>query len=160
MIFSEKLLTLSLAANLAFAAALVYELGDDAMHAPPPSAEALRKSMQPMTVDPSWIKAGNPVFKAAETSAVGVANVVTGLWSCDGPGVFEWTYGVDETVHLLEGAVEIEYLGKKLVLRPGDTAFFRAGTKALWTVRERAYKSFILHDPGRLARLYRRVTGF
>jgi uncharacterized cupin superfamily protein len=115
--------------------------------------------MKPMAVNPSWIKSGTPKFMVAETSNVATVGVTTGLWSCDGPGVFEWTYGTDETIHLIEGAVEIEYMGKTLKLGPGDTAFFRAGTQATWTVRERAFKSFILHDPGRLARLYRRVFG-
>lgn len=155
----KKLLTLSVALNVVLAAAWVYELGDDITHAPRPSTEALKREMHPMLVNPAWIKSGEPRFMVAETSLVDSVGVSTGLWSCDGPAVFEWTYGTDETIHLLEGAVEIEYLGQQLKLGPGDTAFFRAGTKALWTVRERAYKSFILHEPGRLARLYRRVFG-
>jgi uncharacterized cupin superfamily protein len=155
----NKAFAVSVALNIALVGALVYELGDDATHAPPASVEALKREMRPMQVNPAWIKSGTPKFMAAETSHVNTVGVTTGLWSCDGPGTFEWTYGTDETIHLLEGAVEIDYLGKTLKLGPGDTAFFRAGTKATWTVRERAYKSFILHDPGRLARLYRRVLG-
>jgi uncharacterized cupin superfamily protein len=155
----KKLLMVSLVVNVALAGAWVYELGDDYTHAPPPSVEALKREMRPMLVNPTWIKSGTPKFMMAETSHVGTVGVTTGLWSCDGPATFEWTYGTDETIHLIEGVVEIDYLGKTLKLGPGDTAFFRAGTQATWTVRERAYKSFILHDPGRIARLYRRVFG-
>ncbi len=85
------------------------------------------------------------------------AKVSTGLWSCDGPSTFDWVYAVDETVHVLEGEVEIAYLGEVLQLAVGDTAHFLAGTTATWTVPKRVMKSFTLHDPGPLARLYRRV---
>jgi uncharacterized cupin superfamily protein len=155
----KNVVIVSIALNVAMAAALVYELGDDIIHAPLPSTEALKREMHPMLVNPAWIKSGEPRFMLAETSALNSVGVSSGLWSCDGPAVFEWTYGTDETIHLLEGAVEIDYLGKTLKLAPGDTAFFRAGTKATWTIKDRAYKSFILHEPGRLARLYRRVLG-
>ena len=156
---TRKLLLASLALNIALVGAIVYELGDDFVHSPPVSTAGHKRDLKPMEVNPSWVKSGAPKFMVAETSNVGPVSVTTGLWSCDGPGVFEWTYGTDETIHLIEGEAEIEYLGKTLKLGPGDTAFFRAGTKAIWTVRERAYKSFILHEPGRLARLYRRVFG-
>lgn len=147
----------SVVLNLALIGFVVFDLSDDVTHAPPPSASAKVSALAPMQVDPSWIKEGQPKFYSAVTADVNHIGVSTGLWACDGPGVFEWTYGTDETVHLLEGEVVIQYLGETLKLGPGDTAFFRAGTKALWRVDKRAYKSFILHDPGRLSRWYRRL---
>ena len=156
---SRKLLVTSVIANVALVAFLVFDLSDDALHAPQPSVSAKVSALRPMAVDPTWIKSGQPQFFHAVTAEVRPAGVSSGLWVCDGPGVFEWRYGTDETVHLLEGHVEIHYLGEILKLGPGDTAFFRAGTQALWKVEQRVYKSFILHDPGRLSRWYRRLFG-
>jgi uncharacterized protein len=127
------------------------------MHDRPLSVQALPSPLMPVTVNPDWIKSGKPVFKLAQTARIPSANVTTGLWSCDGPTEFEWTFASDETVHIIEGEVEIDYLGKKMTLRVGDTAFFHANTQATWVVQKRVLKSYTLHDPNRLVRWYRKV---
>jgi len=151
--------TISLVLNLVLAATVGTLLVQGATHAPAPSKEVVSKDLQPLAVNPAWIKSGQPRFMASETVAMPAYGISTGLWSCDGPAVFDWTFGTDETVHILEGEVEVHYLGNVLVLTEGDTAFFRAGTKAEWRVKERVFKSFVLQDPGRLGRLYRKITG-
>lgn len=156
---AKYLLWASLTLNLLLATAVYLELGDDFVHAPPPSKVAQHRMLAPIDVNPAWIKSGTPKFLSAYTSELDSVGVSTGLWSCEGPTVFEWVYGTDETIHVLEGGAEIEYLGTHLSIGPGDTVFFRSGTKATWTVKDRIYKSWVLHDPGRLARWYRRITG-
>lgn len=131
----------------------------DASHAiarsPEPSTQAQSRPLQPFEVDPSWVRTGTPNFRAAETARSADGRHISGLWACDGPTTFQWTFGLDETVHLLEGEVHVEYEGRKFVLRPGDTATFLADTKAVWHVPKGAKKSFTLHHPGQVARLWR-----
>ncbi len=156
----KKMLMASIAVNLVFLGVFAASFGRHAADIPEPSTKALARILQPMQVDPTWIKSGTPKFMVAESAVINppVGSLTTGLWSCDGPATFDWSYGVDETVHILEGMAQIEYLGETLVLKVGDTAFFQAGTKATWTVPQRVSKSFVLHDPGLLSRLYRRVV--
>ena len=138
--------------------ALAYQFSAPLLHPSPATAEVVQRPMQLMAVDPDWIKSGTPRFMVSESSRLPHARVSTGLWSCDGPARFEWRFGADETVHILDGEVEIDYLGKRFTLVAGDTAFFMAGTRADWHVPKRVYKSFTLHDPGRLAHWLRRLS--
>jgi uncharacterized cupin superfamily protein len=149
----------SLALNVVLAVLVGTVVVQGATHAPAPSKEVVSRDLKPLAVNPEWIKSGQPRFMASETLSMPAYGISTGLWSCDGPAVFDWTFGTDETVHILDGEVEVHYLGNVLVLTEGDTAFFRAGTKAEWRVKERVFKSFVLQDPGRLGRLYRKITG-
>lgn len=156
---SKWVLRISIGTNIVLLGLVIGYFVPHALHAPEPSSEPTTRLLQPQDVDPTWIKSGNPRFMVSQTFALPHSKLSTGLWSCDGPAVFDWTFGVDETVHILEGEVDIQYLGKTLTLKVGDTSFFRAGTTAQWHVKNRVYKSFVLHDPGRVARWYRRVTG-
>lgn len=122
-----------------------------------PSAQAVQKPLLGFSVDPSWVKSGTPNFRNVETVRSPDGDSISGLWACDGPTTFEWTFYMDETVHLLEGYIEVEYHGKRFNLQPGDTATFHAGTKSVWHVPQHAKKAYTLHDPGRVARLWRRV---
>ena len=65
---------------------------------------------------------------------------------------------MDETVHLLEGLVEVDYQGRKFTLRPGDTATFHAGTRAVWHIPQNAKKAYTLYQPPRLVALWRRLA--
>ncbi len=142
-------LRLILAAVLGFVVAVVAVTALDtfqyARHSPDASTVAYQQPLTPMTVDPSWIKSGTPEFKATETSRSHDGRSVTGLWSCTGPTTFVWQFGDDETVHLLEGEVKVEYQGKHFTLRPGDTATFHAKTAATWTIDRYAKKVYTLH---------------
>jgi uncharacterized protein len=123
----------------------------------PASSVAVPKPLLGFSVDPSWVKSGTPNFRNVETVRSPDGKSVSGLWSSDGPSTFEWTFHMDETVHLLEGDIEIDYQGKRFKLQPGDTATFLAGTKSVWHVPRYAKKAYTLYDPGRVARLLRRV---
>lgn len=78
-----------------------------------------------------------------------------GLWAGDGPSTFRWTFDLDETVHVLEGQVQVDYLGHRFTLSPGEVAHFRAGTQAVWHVPQYLKKAYVLHDPGRVVRWWR-----
>ena len=125
---------------------------------PPPSTSSTPQPFTEAPVDPSWVKAGTPNFRSLETLRTYDGRAVTGLWACDGPSTFEWTFKMDETVHLLEGRVDIDYLGKRFTLEPGQTATFHAGTKAVWHVPKHAKKLYKLTYPGRLVRWWRKWT--
>jgi len=124
---------------------------------PPPTSVPVPRLLGAFPVDASWVKSGTPNFRGTETSRSPDGNGVTGLWACDGPSTFEWQFGDDETVHLLEGRVEVEYRGRRFTINPGDTATFHAGTRAVWHVPQYAKKVFVLHQPGLLVRGWRKV---
>jgi uncharacterized cupin superfamily protein len=126
-------------------------------HADPASVASVHRPLTAFKVNPEWVLEGTPNFRATEISKSPDGRTTTGLWACDGPSTFEWQFGVDETVHLLEGMVEVKYQGRQFTLKPGDTATFIAGTRAVWHVPEHARKAFSLHEPGRLVRALRRL---
>ncbi len=124
---------------------------------PAPAAEAVSKPLTPVEVNPAWIKQGKPSFAQVEIYSTPDGRTSSGLWSCTGPTTFEWQFAVDETVYVLEGEVEITYQGHQFTLRPGDTATFHGGTSAVWKVSKYLKKSYALHNPGPLGRLWRMV---
>jgi len=88
----------------------------------------------------NWIVEGAPRArsKCLAQSADGTLRVVA--WSCSA-GRFNWHYAVDETVHVVAGEVFVKGAdGQVCRLAPGDTAFFAAGTRAVWHVPERVRK--------------------
>jgi uncharacterized protein len=119
-----------------------------------------RHELHPVTVDSSWVISGSPVFRANVFQQSRHAATLSGVWECVGPAKFEWRYGVDESIYILEGAVEIEYLGRKIRLVAGDSTHFAAGTKAVWTVSDRVKKTYYINRPGRLTRAMRRFFPF
>ena len=140
-------------------AAVTYDAYRYVSASAPPSASAAAKPLLDFSVDPSWVRSGQPNFRNIETVRSPDGKTISGLWACDGPSTFEWTFTTDETVHLLEGLIKIDYLGRSFTLRPGDVATFHAGTKAVWHVPEHAKKAYTLHSPGRLVTAWRRFTG-
>lgn len=114
--------------------------------------------LQPAVVDPAWVRAGQPNFRTAEIARSPDGRSVTGVWACDGPSTFEWRFDLDETVYVLDGRVEVSYLGRQFVLMPGQSAVFKAGTRAVWHVPTHLRKVFKLHHPGRLALWWQRLV--
>ncbi|MFZ6656200.1 cupin domain-containing protein [Undibacterium sp. TJN19] len=144
---------------IGLAASLLTLLGVTSYHAiayvaqvQPASSVALSSPVKPFEVDPSWIKSGNPNFRATEFFKSHDGKTSSGIFECDGPSTFEWHYQLDETIYVLDGGVDIDYQGKHFSLKAGETAFFRAGTKALWHVPKGIRKSWTLHDAGKPAR--------
>ena len=121
----------------------------------PASEAATPVVLRGYSVDPTWVRAGQPNFRTAEIVRSPDGRSITGVWACDGPSTFEWRFDLDETVYVLEGRVEVTYLGRQFTLEPGQTAVFKAGTRAVWHVPAHLRKVFKLHHPGRLALWWR-----
>ena len=155
--FQKQLIAATAGALLVLAGTAVYEASTYHQRMAPPSSVPVARALGRFDVDPSWVKSGTPNFRGTETARAADGSGSTGLWACDGPSTFEWRFASDETVHLLEGQVHVEYLGRHFTLNPGDTATFHFGTRAVWHVPQHAKKVFVLHQPGRLVRLWRKV---
>lgn len=115
--------------------------------------------LQDAPIQPQWIIAGEPHARSTEIarSADGASNVM--IWECTA-GEFHWFFGVDETVHIIEGEVLVrDEHGKSSLLRAGDVAFFPAGTWMIWRVGSFVRKIAFLRHPlpqpfGALLRLF------
>jgi len=112
------------------------------------AAAAVAGQLPDMLIEPSWIKEGNPVARGTVLTQSDDKRVSSGLWSCE-PGKFEWTFGWDEFVHLLEGEVDITEDGTEntVTLGPGDMAHFPLGMKTHWQVRKAVRKFFEIRTP-------------
>ncbi len=91
-------------------------------------------ALRPAPIEPSWVREGAPVARATEISRSADGTAFTVIWDCTA-GTFDWIYGCDETVHILEGSVVLQDGGNPPTrLGPGDVVFFPKGSRALWTV--------------------------
>lgn len=105
-------------------------------------------------IDPEWIIEGEPRSRSSwwSGSSDGIANNY--VWDCTA-GLFRWYFDCDETVHVIEGEVEVSGEGiTPTWLRAGDAALFRAGTWATWHVPNYVRKHAIIRRelPGPLRR--------
>ena len=93
-----------------------------------------------------WILEGNPTArnKCVATSTDGTAS--TYIWECTA-GRFNWFYGIDETVYLLQGSIVVTDGVETHKLSAGDTFFFASGTKYEWTVDTYVRKVAFMHMP-------------
>lgn len=122
-----------------------------------------RHELQPDSIDPAWIISGEPVVHTAVFERSPHWASSSGIWECIGPARFVWDYSVDETIYVLEGSADIEYMGKTFTLHAGDSTRFVAGTRATWTVNDRIKKTFRIQKPGRVIKAVRsflRLVGF
>jgi uncharacterized cupin superfamily protein len=90
--------------------------------------------LKPSPIEPSWILEGNPEARSHRLSTSACGTAATLIWSCT-EGKFNWYYGYDETIMILEGSVLLESDGmppKRYGV--GDVIFFRDGAHAKWHV--------------------------
>lgn len=98
-----------------------------------PVADAV---LLPTPIKSTWILDGAPVARTGSVGRSSDGLTWTDVWDCTA-GSFEWHYGFDETVHIVEGgAVVVDAEGIEWQLRPGDVVTFRKGTMARWRVPE------------------------
>ena len=91
-------------------------------------------TMHPAPINPDWVIDGSPVARAGQIVQSSDGTAASAVWDCTA-GTFNWHFGIDETVHILDGEVEVSMAdGRPRVLRAGDVALFRAGTTAVWHV--------------------------
>jgi uncharacterized protein len=115
-------------------------------------------------IRPEWILEGQPVARSRTlfTSADGTASML--VWDCTA-GRFNWFYGIDESVCILEGSVRLkDSSGNSRLVTAGDTVFFPAGSQAEWTidkyVRKVAFLRSTVPAPVVLGiRVFRRLWG-
>jgi uncharacterized protein len=91
---------------------------------------------------------GNPqarIWVAAQSEDL---KVTQGVWDCTA-GKFNWDYGWDEFVMVLEGEAIITPRdgGEALTMRAGDLANFPLGLKVEWHVPKYIKKTFVLRTP-------------
>lgn len=92
------------------------------------------EGLVPAPIRPGWILDGQPRAraKALASSRDGLSR--SALWDCTA-GRFEWHFGADETVHILQGEVIVTCpTGTTTTLRTGDVAYFPAGISSVWHV--------------------------
>jgi uncharacterized cupin superfamily protein len=88
----------------------------------------------PAPIEPSWILEGTPIAGYVELSRSRDGTASTCLWDCT-PGVFNWYYRNDETMHVVYGTVWLDKgLPSERLIGPGDVVFFPAGSQACWHV--------------------------
>lgn len=120
-------------------------------------AQAISSPMKPSVIPVSWITSGSPKFRSTLFGESHDGSSQSGLWECTGPGEFTWHYQEDEAIYVIEGGADIEYLGRKFTIHPGESTHFAAGTTANWTVHDHIKKTWTLYEPGSLVRVMRRI---
>ena len=125
-------------------------------------------ALQPSPIRPEWILEGAPVARNAVLSRSADGGACTLIWDCTA-GLFNWFYEIDETVYVLEGAVVVrDETGAEHRLGTGDTAFFPAGSRAVWRVDSYVRKVAFCRNPiplpimfaARVVRKLARLSGF
>ncbi|MDH7799815.1 MULTISPECIES: cupin domain-containing protein [unclassified Beijerinckia] len=90
--------------------------------------------LEPAPINPEWIVTGAPLARSVEIFRSPDGAATCNVWDCTA-GTFKWYFGVDETVHILQGEVEVTAQdGSVRVLKPGEVAFFASGTWATWRI--------------------------
>lgn len=116
----------------------------------PSSYVALRAetvSLEAAPINSDWILSGAPVARAKEVARSDDGAACTSIWDCSA-GTFRWYFGVDETVHILDGEVVVrDEAGRESTLRAGDVGFFPAGTWMVWRVDSYVRKVAYLRHP-------------
>lgn len=124
------------------------------------------KRLEPAPIRPEWIRDGAPVARCAELSRSADGAALTAVWDCTA-GEFDWYFAGDETVHILAGEVIIDDGAGPRPLRPGDVAFFPAGSTSRWRIPCYVKKLAFCRDPAprlallaiKIARRLKRLVG-
>jgi uncharacterized cupin superfamily protein len=96
--------------------------------------------LKPAPFPNEWVRQGSPRASAKRLWKSDDHTATTLVWECTA-GTFDWYYREEETLHIIQGYVEILLDdGRKLALGPGDTAIFKSGSHAVWTVPDRVRK--------------------
>jgi uncharacterized protein len=94
-----------------------------------------------------WVLEGKPEARVKHLAKATDDGLAVALWDCTA-GKFNWFFQGDEFVHILEGEVTIsnEDGSDKRVLKPGDVAYFIAGTHSIWQVDKYVKKVALFRD--------------
>lgn len=98
------------------------------------AADVQREDFVVAPIPSDQILDGSPVARSCDLSISSDRALSTNLWDCTA-GRFNWIYGADEVVQILEGEVRVtDHTGARTVLTAGSTAHFPAGTRMVWEV--------------------------
>jgi len=98
-------------------------------------------------IRPEWIIDGDPQARNKVLALSDDRMATTLVWDCTA-GRFKWIYDVDETIHILEGAVNLtQFDGSVKRLHAGDVVFFPAGSSATWEVEGYVRKLAFFRQP-------------
>ena len=89
---------------------------------------------------------GDPAAQVAwlRTTSDGAGVLYAGMFTA-APSRFRYTFAGDESLHVLDGDVEIELDGGPAVrLGPGEIASFPKGASSTWTVHRPLRKFFVI----------------
>jgi len=92
------------------------------------------------------VLAGDPAARVAwlRTGSGGDGLLFTGMFTAE-PSTFRYTFGGDESFHVLDGDLDIAVDGgERVTLRPGDIVSFPKGAHSTWTVRTPLRKFFVI----------------
>jgi uncharacterized protein len=123
-------------------------------------------ALQPAPINKEWILEGRPQTFAKQIARSDDGSQDVFVWQTSA-GRFNWFYGMDEVVTVIDGAVYVTDQNTKVERRlgPGDTAFFPAGSKAVWRVPDHVRKVATMNHilPGPMAsaiRILRRLKNW
>jgi uncharacterized protein len=92
------------------------------------------------------VLAGDPAAQVAwlRTTSGGDGMLYAGMFTAQ-PSTFRYTFGGDETFHVIDGDLDIAVDGGATVtLKPGDIASFPKGARSTWTIRAPFRKFFVI----------------
>jgi uncharacterized protein len=83
-------------------------------------------------------------FRGLAPTAASANELDVGVWRSD-PATYDYLFENDEAFHVVAGAatVDLPDTGERIELRVGDIAYFRAGTRSVWTITE-PFKKFVV----------------
>ncbi|MBA4612616.1 cupin domain-containing protein [Stappia taiwanensis] len=124
------------------------------------SAQLGAVDLQPQPINPDWILDGTPEARCTQLAEGSDRHATMAVWDCTA-GRFNWYFGCDEAVYILEGSVTVTGPdGEVRKLTAGDTAYFPAYTWFEWHVEEYVRKVAFCHDVlPVMARLPVRILG-
>jgi uncharacterized cupin superfamily protein len=98
---------------------------------------------EPYPLDPADIIEGEPNSRV-HWLRQDDSGLLTGVFAAD-PVKTRYAWPQDETIHVLEGEVRIEFDdGDALELGPGDVASFKKGDTAIWHIKSPFREFFVL----------------
>jgi len=102
--------------------------------------------MPEMPVAPEEELEGKADARCLFTAQSADQQAIAGFWSCQ-PGRYEFYFGYDEFVYLVEGEVTVIQGERSITMRPGDTAHFPQGCTTIWQVTQKMTKYFVAREP-------------
>lgn len=97
-------------------------------------AANLKLKLVPSPINPSWVIEGNPQARSCILFGSADELAWTVVWECT-EGRFNWHYGLDETILILEGSIILESdTLPRTRYGVGDVILFRKGAHARWHV--------------------------